>query len=140
MNRKDFIKSFLAKGLLVTFPLRLMRREKKLKRVLIYRHHVAGFQYAEGMKLIHEMKEGDELLLVREPENTFDPDAVAVYWRQHRIGYVPAADNEMPNHFLLHGLMLHARIEKLSRTSKPWQICEAGIYLLYPKELLRRNK
>ena len=140
MNRIAFIKSILAKGLLVSLPFNGKSKEDKLARILLYRHHVAGFQYGDGVRLVEKMKEGDELLLVREPENIHDEDAVAVYWKQHRIGYVPAVDNEMPNNFLLRGLSLIARVDSLNKTAKPWQMCEAGIYLLYPKNLLQKNK
>jgi hypothetical protein len=140
MNRSDFLKSFLAKGILLTSPFISKAKEKKLVEVLLYSEYVAGFQYADGMKVIDKMKEGDELDLVREPENVHDENAVAVYWKQNRIGYVPAIDNELPNAFLLQGLALKSRIDRLNRTAKPWLACEAGIYLLYPAELLQKNK
>jgi hypothetical protein len=139
MNRSDFLKSFLAKGILLTAPFISKAKEKKLVEVLLYCEYVAGFQYADGMKVIDKMKEGDELDLVREPENVHDENAVAVYWKQIRIGYVPAIDNELPNNFLLKGLALKSRIEKLNKAAKPWEACEAGIYLLYPTSLLRDN-
>jgi len=139
MNRIAFIKSILTKGLLVSLPVNLKAKDDKLCNILIYRHHVAGFQYGEGMKVGDKMKEGDELLLVREPENIHDENAVAVYWKHHRIGYVPAVDNEMPNNFLLQGLALQARIDKINHDADPWEFCEAGIYLIYPKKLLQKK-
>jgi len=47
--------------------------------------------------------------------------------------------NEMPNNFLLQGLSLIARVDSLNKAAKPWQMCEAGIYLLYPKNLLQKK-
>src|SRR5260221_10177521 len=139
MNRGDFLKSFLAKGILLTAPFITKAKEKKLVEVLLYSDFVAGFQYSEGLKMIDKMREGDELDLVREPENVHDENAVAVYWKQNRIGYVPAMDNEIPNTFLLARLLLKSRIDKLNKKAKPWEACKAGIYLLYPSALLQKN-
>jgi hypothetical protein len=86
------------------------------------------------------MKSGDELLLVREPENLHDDMAVAVYWNQHRIGYVPAVDNEIPNLLLLQGLALTCRIERFEPDEYPWEACELGIYLLYPQDLMHLHQ
>ena len=139
MNRIDFLKSLVTKGILLTTPFIPEAREKELVEVLLYREFVAGFQYADGLKVLSKMKEGDELHLVREPENSYDDQAVAVYWNQNRIGYVPAADNEIPNSFLMKGLALKSRIDKLDKKAKPWQACQAGIYLLYPEALLQKK-
>ena len=136
MNRTQFLKSLLSGGLLVSLPLDLVKDEKKLARVLVFRRYVAGFQFGEGMDLLDEMKAGDELILVREPENPHDDRAVAVYWKQHRIGYVPAVDNEIPNLLLLQGLALTCKIETFDPGEYPWEACELGIYLLYPQELM----
>jgi hypothetical protein len=136
MNRTQFLKSLLSGGLLVSLPLDLVKDEKKLARVLMFRRFVAGFQFGEGMDLLDEMKAGDELILVREPENPHDDQAVAVYWKQHRIGYVPAVDNEIPNLLLLQGLALTCKIETFDPSEYPWEACELGIYLLYPQALM----
>jgi hypothetical protein len=55
--------------------------------------YLAGVAHRPGARerlarLIH----GEELTLIREPENPFDKNAVAVYDGDLHLGYVPAAD------------------------------------------------
>ena len=128
MNRISFLKSILSQGLLV-IPFIARARSKKPKKVLLLRRHVAGFQYGAGPQLIGKMKKGDELRLVSEPENKFDNKAIAVYWKQHKIGYVPAADNEIPDNILKQEVKLTARIENLDRNAEPWKVCEVGVWV-----------
>ena len=137
MNRARFLKSIISNGLLLTSPILKRSEERKLVRVLLDKQYVAGFQYADGMEVKDNMKVGDNLDLIREPENKHDAKAVAVYWKTKRIGYVPMSENKIPNHFLQEGLCIRASIDKLNAEARPWHFCKIGIYLLYPKELMR---
>lgn len=44
----------------------------------------------QAVKLMEKGPVG--LSLKRESENSYDKNAIAVYWRDHQIGYVPAVD------------------------------------------------
>lgn len=60
----------------------------------------ATFELAGGFKertLVESLLPGDEVQLVPEPGNEFDPDAVAVLFRGVRIGYVPAGTGDNVN-------------------------------------------
>src|SRR6185312_9652459 len=46
---------------------------------------IAGFRYEAGSR---DLNVGDPLLLIPEPTNEYDPNAVAVFWNGSRIGYV----------------------------------------------------
>jgi hypothetical protein len=50
---------------------------------------LAGFQFYAGSALWDEMKAGDPLVLVREPDNSHDAGAVRVEWRGRKLGYLP---------------------------------------------------
>ena len=50
---------------------------------------LAGFQFHAGKKLWPQMRVGDGLTLVREPQNVHDTLAIRVEWNSHHIGYVP---------------------------------------------------
>lgn len=43
---------------------------------------------------------GDEALLVREPTNGFDPNAIQVWIRGVRVGYIPRKDNTVLCQFI----------------------------------------
>jgi len=48
----------------------------------------AAFKYPAGKPIMKALKPGDDLKLVREPTNAFDPNAIKV------MGFTPAAENE----------------------------------------------
>jgi hypothetical protein len=81
---------------------------------------LAGFQYHEGKALWSQMRVGDALTLVREPDNVHDAKAVRVEWRGHKIGYVPRRENADVARFMDGGQVLLARISRLAEVRDPW--------------------
>lgn len=81
---------------------------------------LAGFQFHAGKKLWPQMHVGDELVLVREPENIHDRLAIRVEWKNQAIGYVPRRDNADVARLLDHGVKLVARISRLAESRDPW--------------------
>ena len=55
--------------------------------------HIAGFGHHDGCKVFGELGIGTEVGLRYEPENPHDPYAVAIYYKDTKIGYVPAGKN-----------------------------------------------
>ena len=55
--------------------------------------HIAGFTYYDGVDVFEKLKIGKELLLKAEPENRYDPEAVAIYYQDKKIGFVPRSEN-----------------------------------------------
>src|SRR3989304_4481039 len=62
-------------------------------RLLVQNSPLAGFRYHEAPQLFDELRLGDRLALVREPDNPHDPNAVRVEWRGRKLGYVPRREN-----------------------------------------------
>jgi hypothetical protein len=62
-------------------------------KILVQSSPLAGFQYYTGTELWDEMREGDALTLIREPDNAHDANAVRVEWRGRKLGYLPRAEN-----------------------------------------------
>ena len=62
--------------------------------------HIAGFTYYNGVDVFENLKIGKELLLKVEPENRYDPNAVAIYYQEDKIGFVPRSENEAISKFL----------------------------------------
>lgn len=90
-------------------------------RFLLQESPVAGFRYHEGKEVWDEMRVGDSLALVREPDNPYDPKAIRVEWKGHLIGYVPRTDNEALARFLDQGMKGEARIVRLKKARNPRQ-------------------
>lgn len=90
-------------------------------RVLVQRSPLAGFQYYAGEALWREMREGDKLDLVREPDNPHDANAVRVEWRGTKLGYLPRAENRVVAAEMDRGTAVAARIARLTADRNPWR-------------------
>ncbi|MGW8268847.1 MAG: HIRAN domain-containing protein [Burkholderiales bacterium] len=80
---------------------------------------LAGFAHYEAASVWDALREGDALVLHREPENPHDPNAVRVEWRGHMLGYVPRRNNAALAWALDRGQALHARIVQLRAHPNP---------------------
>src|SRR3989304_3748927 len=74
---------------------------------------LAGFLYPEAPVHFPELRAGDRLDLVREPDNPHDPNAVRVEWRGRRLGYVPRRENSALAWAMDRGEPVAARISTL---------------------------
>ena len=90
-------------------------------KILVQSSPLAGFQYYAGEELWREMKEGDTLALVREPDNAQDARAVRVEWRGHKLGYLPRAENRSVAAEMDRGTVVSARIARLALHQNPWR-------------------
>jgi hypothetical protein len=78
--------------------------------IIVQRSPLAGFRHYDGGEVLRELKPGDRLELVREPENPYDANAVRVEWRGVKLGYVPRRDNAAVARQLDRGTALEARL------------------------------
>lgn len=90
-------------------------------RILVQSSPLAGFRYYAGEALWQEMREGDRLNLIREPDNTHDANAVRVEWRGQKLGYLPRAENAAVAAAMDAGEAVDARIAKLRQHRNSWQ-------------------
>lgn len=98
-------------------------------RIIIQQSPLAGFQYYEGKVLWDNMRVGDTLALVREPQNPHDANAVRVEWKGQPLGYVPRRDNSDVARQMDHGAAVKARIVRLKEARNPWQRVEFEVYI-----------
>jgi len=77
---------------------------------------IAGFSYWEGCLVFGELKIGTELTLVREEDNKFDPYAVAVYYKESKLGFIPRSANHEISKFveLVHSSLFEVRINRIT--------------------------
>ena len=90
-------------------------------RLLVQSSPLAGFRYHEAPGLFPELRVGDRLDLVREPDNPHDPNAVGVEWRGRRRGYVPRRENSALAWAMDRGEPVSARISTLRTHRNPRQ-------------------
>src|SRR6476469_860360 len=75
---------------------------------------LAGFRYNDGRLVWNDMRAGDALALVREPDNPFDAAAIRLEWNGRKIGYVPRENGALARE-LDAGKTVEARIIELSK-------------------------
>jgi hypothetical protein len=88
-------------------------------KLLVQSSPLAGYRYAEAAQVWPELKVGDRLDLVREPDNPHDRNAVRVDWRGRKLGYVPRAENEGLAWAMDRGETVSARISRLQAHRNP---------------------
>lgn len=93
--------------------------------------NIAGFTYYSGAECFSKLKMGAELTLQLEPENKYDPRAVAVYYKNHKLGFVPKSDNRIIFKLLKVGLghFLKARIQRIDATDHPESQIQVVVHL-----------
>ncbi len=71
--------------------------------------------------MFNELKIGTELALRREADNRFDPYAVAIYFGEHKLGFVPRTSNKEINKFLEQGYdsIFEVRINRICPEEHP---------------------
>lgn len=133
MLRTDFIKSLLS--LAVISPYHAIDKITYQK-IYISQFFIAGFQYYDGPKLFSEFKVGDKLILVREPNNKFDIDAIALYWQASKIGFIPRINNAVLAAMLdANDLEFVCEITHLEENTELWE--NVAVAVSYLKEIKR---
>lgn len=55
--------------------------------------NIAGLTYWDAVDVFQELKIGTQLQFHAEPDNRYDADAVAIYFKDKKIGYIPRKMN-----------------------------------------------
>ena len=97
--------------------------------LLVQNSPLAGFRYHAAGEVWRELRVGDPLELVREPDNLHDPNAVAVLWRGRKLGYVPRRENAALAWGLDRGTPLRARISALAESANPARRVRFDVYV-----------
>ena len=90
-------------------------------RMLVQSSPLAGFRYHEAPQVFSELRTGDRLDLVREPDNPHDANAVRVEWNGRNLGYVPRRENPALAWAMDGGEPVTARISALREHRNPRQ-------------------
>lgn len=92
---------------------------------------IAGFTYWEGALVFQELSIGTELFLRREEDNKFDPYAVAIYYKEHKLGFIPRNMNKEISKFCEQGYanIFEVRINRLSPHEGPEEQVGVIVYL-----------
>jgi hypothetical protein len=83
--------------------------------------HIAGFTFYDGIDVFQQLTLDATLTLKAEPDNRFDPYAVAIYFNKTKLGYIPKENNKEINKFLNLGYsqLFEAHINRIATDSHP---------------------
>jgi len=107
------------------------KENKTPKKVHLANFHIAGFGYWEGCDAFEQLKIGSELELVREADNAFDPYAVAIYFGDYKLGFIPRGSNHDISKYLDMGLedIYEVKITRITPDAHPEDQVEVNIYI-----------
>ena len=98
--------------------------------ILLFDSYVAGTSHIKDESVFSDVKEGDVLILQREPENRFDENAILVLDSQKRkLGYIPEKDNIVFARLMDAGKYLKAKVTGCEPQGAFWRI-GISIYLV----------
>lgn len=128
MNRVEFLRRLIG---IAGFGFLSVPEIQASQKIYLLQSFVAGFRFHKGMQLLPYMQQGDILELRREPDNKHDEFAVALYWQQEMIGFLPASSNEIIARLAdAKALPLVACITHLNQNAKPWENVAIAVYFL----------
>ena len=99
----------------------------QIKYVRLINFYIAGYQYHQGHKVEHLLKPAEMVEMRREPQNRYDDKAIALYFENTKIGYVPAVDNHILAQMLDNNILLEARIASVNPAYPAWERVELDV-------------
>ncbi|MDD4234517.1 MAG: HIRAN domain-containing protein [Bacteroidales bacterium] len=103
-----------------------------MKRKYFSHFNIAGFTYYEGAIVFEELQIGTILELKSEPDNKFDDNAVAIYYKDHKLGFIPRSINQPIRTILDTGFdIFEARVQVKRPETYPEKQISVIIYAKY---------
>lgn len=106
------------------------------EREALYEFYVAGVQHHQLHTCIKEIKVGDVLALVPDPENRFDPNAIKIEYPNFggdgpvMLGFVPKAKGDYSSKVsaALEHMNLRCEVLEINPEAKTWEQLKVGIF------------
>jgi hypothetical protein len=128
MTRGDFLRNLIGFYGIASIPLEMVKQYQK---VYLLQCFVRGFQYYEGPKIIKQINKSGLLEMVREPDNEYDPCAIALHFNNQKIGFIPMESNEVLSVLLDTKLLsLQAEITHIEPNAADWESICVAIYAM----------
>lgn len=91
------------------------------RKIVLQESALAGFQHHRAPAIWPFLQVGESLHLKREPSNPHDRYAIAVWFRNEHLGYIPKRENRTLAQLLDQGEQLEATIIRLLEDENPWR-------------------
>lgn len=93
--------------------------------------NIAGFTYYEGALAFENLKIGTQLILAADPANIYDEHAVAIYYNDLKLGFIPKGKNKPIAELLNAGVdVFDARVQRCSPDSHPENQVQVIVYVI----------
>ncbi len=92
-----------------------------------YGGYVAGLQYYDGPSILHQLRQGMTLRMVRDRHNPHDGNAIRLLIGRHMLGYVPRGPNVEIARRMDRAEALICRIEHVRSQARLWRQVEIRI-------------
>lgn len=93
--------------------------------------YIAGVQHHQMKDALEDISVGDNLLLVPEPTNKYDMNAVRIEYARHdkqtMLGFVPMKFSPQITGLLEIGMKLECIVTMFDKSAKPWEQCKVEI-------------
>lgn len=126
MQRRAFLRTLLG-GLAASS---IGTLHAKTRKILLLESPLAGYQYHRADGVWTFLRVGESLRLVREADNPHDRNAIAVYFKNDRLGYVPRDENRALALMLDHGERVQAHVTRLTDDPDPWRRIRFNVELV----------
>ncbi|ADB41825.1 HIRAN domain-containing protein [Spirosoma linguale] len=70
-------------------------KTKKKKEWKRFRTKIAGLKHYDASIIVKSLTVGTQLILKRDPSNSYDANAVKIFYGKYLLGHVPAIDSEI---------------------------------------------
>lgn len=128
MTRGSFLRNIIGFYGIASLPVDIVKQYQK---VYLLQCFVRGFQYYEGPKIINQINKSGLLEMVREPNNQFDSCAIALFFNNQKIGFIPMESNEILSVLLDTKLLnLQAEITHIEPNAADWESIHIAIYAM----------
>lgn len=102
----------------------------KVQTKMVKSFYIAGFTYYEGALAFQHLHIGTKLKLVAEPKNRHDDYAVALYFNQFKLGYIPARQNRTIAMLLNNGYnVFKAVVQQIDPHEHPEQQVRVAVFV-----------
>jgi hypothetical protein len=92
--------------------------------------NIAGFTYYEGALAFEHLKVGTQLKLVSEPTNIYDEHAVAIYYNDLKLGFIPIGNNKPISELLRAGVdVFDVRVQRCTPDTHPENQVQVIVYV-----------
>lgn len=108
------------------------QHKKKKTRQLVF--YIAGLKHHEGVLISDDLVDGEAVRLQFEDDNPFDDNAIAIYARGQKLGYVPAKWNYLIAEIMDQNLLLTGEVLEVFPNRPSWKRVKIKLEMVFDPE------